>query len=117
MFNLYQTLNKRDDAESPRRRVSDVTGHDRFYQERPRSRRKRRPISRRTRSATEFDSDAMVTARCTNDAARRNRSASIESSGVNSDDGFALTNKIDSLAKILFNRVSVAKAYRDNEIK
>ncbi|XP_015122495.1 slowpoke-binding protein isoform X2 [Diachasma alloeum] len=118
MFNLYTTLNKKDEENGTRRRESDVTGHDRFYQERPRSRRKRRPSNRRTKSAIELDTNAILTAQANH--ARRNRSASIEggeSSSSSIEDRFQLTMKIDSLAKLLFNRVSAAKAYRDNEIR
>ncbi|XP_011309327.1 slowpoke-binding protein isoform X3 [Fopius arisanus] len=118
MFNLYTTLNKKDDENGIRRRESDVTGHDRFYQERPRSRRKRRPSNRRTKSAIELDTNAMLTAQANH--ARRNRSASIEggeSSSSSIEDRFQLTMKIDNLARVLFNRVTAAKAYRDNQTR
>ncbi|XP_012283802.1 slowpoke-binding protein isoform X2 [Orussus abietinus] len=106
MFNLYQNLGKRDD-ECPR---SDFTGHDRFCQERPGNRRRRRPVSRRTQSAIELDSEAIVTAR---GVLRRGRSASIEDDDSDEERGYQLTNKIDNLAKILFNRVSAARGCRD----
>ncbi|XP_043274516.1 slowpoke-binding protein isoform X2 [Venturia canescens] len=114
MFNLYQNMNKKGDEGDGGRRESDVTGHDRFCQDRPRSRRKRRTFSRRTQSAIELDSEAMTTARA---ILRRGRSASIEDEESEDDKGSQLTNKIDSLAKILFNRVSVAKACRENETR
>ncbi|XP_015177663.1 PREDICTED: slowpoke-binding protein isoform X1 [Polistes dominula] len=113
MFNLYQSLNKKDEGES--HRESDVTGHDRFWQERPRTRRKRRAVNRRTQSAIELDSEAMVSAR---GVLRRGRSASIEDDESEEEKGYQLTNKIDNLAKILFNRVSAARGCRDqNEIR
>lgn len=114
MFNLYQNMNKKGDEGEGARRGSDVTGHDRFCQEKPRSRRKRRTFSRRTQSAIELDTEAMTTARA---ILRRGRSASIEDEESEDDKGSQLTNKIDSLAKILFNRVSVAKACRENETR
>ncbi|XP_076232078.1 slowpoke binding protein isoform X4 [Calliopsis andreniformis] len=109
MFNLYQNLNKRDeDHKEP-----DVTGHDRFWQERPRTRRKRRAINRRTQSAIELDSEAIVSARGT---LRRGRSASIEDEDSDEDKGYQLTNKIDNLAKILFSRVSAARACKESDV-
>lgn len=113
MFNLYQSLNKKDEGES--HRESYVTGHDRFWQERPRTRRKRRAVNRRTQSAIELDSEAMVSAR---GVLRRGRSASIEDDESEEEKGYQLTNKIDNLAKILFSRVSAARGCRDqNEIR
>lgn len=112
MFNLYQSLNKKDEGEG--HRESDVTGHDRFWQERPRTRRKRRAVNRRTQSAIELDSEAIVSAR---GVLRRGRSASIEDEESEEEKGYQLTNKIDNLAKILFSRVSAARGCRDqNEI-
>ncbi|XP_034948183.1 slowpoke-binding protein isoform X2 [Chelonus insularis] len=114
MFSIYQQLNKKDEGDGVRRRASDVTGHDRFYQERPRPRRKKRPVSRRSKSAIELDTNAMINAR---NYVRNNRSASIESNASSStEDRFQLSNKIDNLAKILFNRVSAARASRENEM-
>ena len=112
MFNLYQNMNKKDEADT--RRGSDVTGHDRFCQARPKSRKKRRAVNRRTQSAIELDSEAMTSAR---EVLRRGRSASIEEDDSEEEKGYQLTNKIDSLAKILFNRVSAARAYRENETR
>ncbi|KZC07844.1 Slowpoke-binding protein [Dufourea novaeangliae] len=110
MFNLYQNLNKRDDDH----KESDVTGHDRFWQERPRTRRKRRAVNRRTQSAIELDSEAMVSARGT---LRRGRSASIEDEDSDDEKGYQLTNKIDNLAKILFNRVSAARGCKETDVR
>ncbi|XP_015596851.1 slowpoke-binding protein isoform X2 [Cephus cinctus] len=109
MFNLYQNMNRKDETESNRQSV--VTGHDRFCQERPKNRRKRRSVNRRTQSAIELDSDAMITAR---DVLRRGRSASIEDEESEEErSGYQLSNKIDNLAKILFNRVSAARGCRE----
>ncbi|XP_074106577.1 slowpoke binding protein isoform X2 [Cotesia typhae] len=121
MFSIYQQLNKKDDESGGSRRSSDVTGHDRFYRESPRVKRKKRPPNRRTLSAIELDSSAMTSAR---DYIKNNRSASIESSTSNAsssssinnlEDKFHFGNKIDSLAKILFNRVSITRA-RESEL-
>ncbi|XP_031848400.2 slowpoke binding protein isoform X5 [Nomia melanderi] len=110
MFNLYQNLNKRDeDHKEP-----DVTGHDRFWQERPRTRRKRRAVNRRTQSAIELDSEAIVSARGT---LRRGRSASIEDEESDEEKGYQLTNKIDNLAKILFSRVSAARGCKESDVR
>ncbi|XP_076675002.1 slowpoke binding protein isoform X4 [Andrena cerasifolii] len=110
MFNLYQNLNRRDeDHKDP-----DVTGHDRFWQERPRTRRKRRAVNRRTQSAIELDSEAIVSAR---GALRRGRSASIEDEESDEEKGYQLTNKIDNLAKILFSRVSAARGYKESDVR
>lgn len=113
MFNLYQNLNKRQD-EGESHRVPDVTGHDRFWQERPRTRRKRRAVNRRTQSAIELDSEAMVSAR---GALRRGRSASIEDEESEEEKGYQLSNKIDNLAKILFSRVSAARGCKDTDVR
>ncbi|KAH0557227.1 slowpoke-binding protein isoform X2 [Cotesia glomerata] len=121
MFSIYQQLNKKEDESGGSRRGSDVTGHDRFYREPPRVKRKKRPPNRRTLSAIELDSSAMTSAR---NYIRNNRSASIESSTSNAsssssinnlEDKFHFGNKIDSLAKILFNRVSITRA-RESEL-
>ncbi|XP_008551911.1 slowpoke-binding protein isoform X1 [Microplitis demolitor] len=122
MFSIYQQLNKKDEDSGGSRRGSDCTGHDRFYQEPTRVKRKKRPPNRRTRSAIELDSNAMLTAR---NYVKNNRSTSIESTTSNastssssinnlSEDKFQFVNKIDSLAKILFNRVSITRS-RDSE--
>ncbi|XP_003708157.1 slowpoke binding protein isoform X4 [Megachile rotundata] len=110
MFNLYQNLNKRDDDH----KESDVTGHDRFWQERPKTRRKRRAVNRRTQSAIELDSEAIVSARGT---LRRGRSASIEDEDSDEEKSYQLTNKIDNLAKILFSRVSAARGCKESDVR
>lgn len=110
MFNLYQNLNKKDEDH----KESEVTGHDRFWQERPRTRRKRRAVNRRTQSAIEFDSETIVSARGT---LRRGRSASIEDEDSDEEKSYQLTNKIDNLAKILFSRVSAARGCKDSDVR
>ncbi|XP_043254473.1 slowpoke binding protein isoform X1 [Colletes latitarsis] len=110
MFNLYQNLNKRDDEH----KEPVVTGHDRFWQERPKTRRKRRAVNRRTQSAIELDSEAIVSARGT---LRRGRSASIEDEDSDDEKGYQLTNKIDNLAKILFSRVSAARGCKESDVR
>lgn len=114
MFNLYQNFSKNKDDYEYRREI-EVTGHDRFCQERPGIRRKRRNAGRRTHSAIEFDSEAIVTER---GVLRRGRSVSIEEDESEEEKSYPLTTKIDSLAKILFNRVSAARGCREqNEVR
>lgn len=112
MFNLYQNMNRRDDAEN--RRESDMTGHDRFSQVHPKTRRKRRAVTRRAQSAIELDTEAMISAR---GSLRRGRSGSIEEDDSEEEKGYQLTNKLDSLAKILFNRVTVARNREQNDMR
>ncbi|XP_011139636.1 slowpoke-binding protein isoform X1 [Harpegnathos saltator] len=113
MFNLYQSLNKKDDNDGPKGRESEVTGHDRFCQHRngsSSSRRRRRAVSRRTQSATELNARAMMSAR---GSLRRGRSVSTEDDESEDDKGHQLANKLDNLAKLLFSRVSAARGYKD----
>ncbi|TGZ45769.1 Slowpoke-binding protein [Temnothorax longispinosus] len=114
MFNLYQSLNKKDDGDGQRNRESEVTGHDRFCQHRTghsSTRRRRRAVNRRTQSATELNPRAMSTAR---GSLRRGRSVSTEDENESEDDkGHQLANKLDNLARLLFSRVSAARGYKD----
>ncbi|KYN21007.1 PREDICTED: slowpoke-binding protein isoform X1 [Trachymyrmex cornetzi] len=114
MFNLYQSLNKKDDGDGQRNRESEVTGHDRFCQHRTghsSTRRRRRAVNRRTQSATELNARAMSTAR---GSLRRGRSVSTEDENESEDDkGHQLANKLDNLARLLFSRVSAARGYKD----
>lgn len=114
MFNLYQSLNKKDDGDGQRNRESEVTGHDRFCQHRTghsSTRRRRRAVNRRTQSATELNARAMSTARS---SLRRGRSVSTEDENESEDDkGHQLANKLDNLARLLFSRVSAARGYKD----
>jgi len=119
MFNLYQSLNKKDDGDGQRSRESEVTGHDRFCQHRTghsSTRRRRRVVNRRTQSATELNARAMSTAR---GSLRRGRSVSTEDENESEDDkGHQLANKLDNLARLLFSRVSAARGYKNqNDIK
>jgi len=114
MFNLYQSLNKKDDGDGQRNRESEVTGHDRFCQHRTghsSTRRRRRAVNRRTQSATELNARAMSSAR---GSLRRGRSVSTEDENESEDDkGHQLANKLDNLARLLFSRVSAARGYKD----
>lgn len=114
MFNLYQSLNKKDDSDGQKNRESEVTGHDRFYQHRAgshsSSRRRRRAVNRRTRSATELNAGAMVSAR---GSLRRGHSVNTEDDESEDDKGHQLANKLDNLARLLFSRVSAARGYKD----
>ncbi|XP_020294154.1 slowpoke-binding protein isoform X1 [Pseudomyrmex gracilis] len=116
MFNLYQSLNKKDEGDGGQRsRESEVTGHDRFCQHRSTghssTRRRRRAVNRRTQSATELNTRAISSAR---GSLRRGCSVSTEDENESEDDkGHQLANKLDSLARLLFSRVSVARGYKD----
>lgn len=93
MFNIYQSLNKRDQEE----KEPDVIGHERFYQARSRSTKKKKRAPRRTHSAAEFSSSALSAA--SKRAAFKTRSQSSENK---SDDGKATPQKADSLVKLFF---------------
>ncbi|CAH0564179.1 unnamed protein product [Brassicogethes aeneus] len=96
MFNLYQSLQKKQEEE----KESSVIGHERFYQERSRSTvKKKRKIYRRANSAAEFSPATIAAAKR---AAFRWRSVSQENKR---EDGKASPQK-ESLAKILFSRRS-----------
>ncbi|XP_012228643.1 slowpoke-binding protein isoform X1 [Linepithema humile] len=115
MFNLYQSLNKKDEGDGQRNRESEVTGHDRFCQHRTghsSTRRRRRAVNRRTQSATELNARAMSSAR---GSLRRGRSVSTEDENESEDDKghHQLANKLDNLARLLFSRVSAARGYKD----
>ncbi|XP_036143070.1 slowpoke-binding protein isoform X2 [Monomorium pharaonis] len=116
MFNLYQSLNKKDDGDGQRNRESEVTGHDRFCQHRTghsSTRRRRRAVNRRTQSATDLNARAMSTTR---GSLRRGRSVSTEDDNESEDDkGHQLANKLNNLARLLFSRVSAARGYKDQE--
>ena len=125
MFTFYQNFNARRE-ESELQREAEMTGHDRFCQQRPgaATRRKRRnagAAGRRTQSAIEIDacdrgsgSDGFASVRSV--LLRNEKSASVEEDETPEDEGkgyYQLTSKIDSLAKILFNRVYAVKGYKD----
>ncbi|XP_030745023.1 slowpoke-binding protein-like, partial [Sitophilus oryzae] len=97
MFNLYQSINKKeqDEKESP------VIGHERWYQERTsRSSNKRKKIRRRAHSAAEF-SDTVLTAAAKR-AAFKNRSHSTEKKS-DGDESKGTSQRADSISKVLFS--------------
>lgn len=92
MFNLYQTINKKGEEE----KEPQVIGHERFYQERTSrssSRRKKR-VTRRSHSASEFSTGALNAAN--KRAAFHTRCQSSEN---RSEDG-----KVESFARVFFSR-------------
>ncbi|CAH2093211.1 unnamed protein product [Euphydryas editha] len=104
MFNLYQHMKA---GETKEQKEPETTGHDRFYQERSRSsyRKKKRGACRRAQSAAEFNPESVAAANKRN--AFRIRSVSTdksESEDENSERTPLVAQKIDSLAKMLFNK-------------
>jgi len=75
MFNLYQSLSRKEDAE----KEPQTTGHDRFcihqYQHQRSFRRRKRETGRRARSSSEIDNRSPSTVKF---GLRRQRSASTE---------------------------------------
>ena len=128
MFTFYQNFNARRE-ENELQREAEMTGHDRFCQQRPgaaATRRKRRTgaaANRRTQSAIEIEcnNDAFASVRSV--LLRKEKSASVEEedpmtaqAATPDEEGkgyYQLTSKIDSLAKILFNRVYAVKGYKE----
>ncbi|CAH2044185.1 unnamed protein product, partial [Iphiclides podalirius] len=109
MFNLYQHLK----ANSEQQRESETTGHDRFYQERSRSsyKKKQRRPCRRAQSAAELNPESIAAANKRN--AFKMRSVSTdreESEEENTDRTPLVAQKIDSLAKLLFNKSLMASS-------
>ncbi|XP_026318427.1 mitochondrial 2-oxoglutarate/malate carrier protein-like [Hyposmocoma kahamanoa] len=106
MFNLYQHM--KNNAEGKEQKEPETTGHDRFYQERSRTsfrKKKRRGACRRAQSAAELNPDSIAAANKRN--AFRIRSVSTdkeESEEENSERAPLVAQKIDSLAKLLFNK-------------
>ncbi|XP_052755092.1 slowpoke-binding protein isoform X1 [Galleria mellonella] len=123
MFNLYQHMKAKDEGKE--QKEPETTGHDRFYQERPRTsyrKKKRRGACRRAQSAAELNPDSIAAANRRN--AFRIRSVSTDrdesedtgrqddaegsscacSSKENSERTPLVAQKIDSLAKLLFNK-------------
>lgn len=63
MFNLYQHM--KNNNEGREQREPETTGHDRFYQERPRTsyrKKKRRGACRRAQSAAELNPESIAAA-------------------------------------------------------
>ncbi|XP_049875883.1 slowpoke-binding protein [Pectinophora gossypiella] len=106
MFNLYQHM--KNNSEGKEMKEPETTGHDRFYQERPRTsyrKKKRRGACRRAQSAAELNPESIAAANKRN--AFRIRSVSTdreESEEENSERAPLVAQKIDSLAKLLFNK-------------
>ncbi|CAG4942635.1 unnamed protein product [Parnassius apollo] len=105
MFNLYQHLKATNEGKD--QKEQETTGHDRFYQERSRSsyRKKRRPAYQRAQSVAEFNPESIAAANKRN--AFKIRSASTdrdESEEENTERTPLVAQKIDSLAKLLFNK-------------
>lgn len=98
MFNLYQSMNKKDDQDKEK----DVIGHDRFCQERPSrsSVKKKKKITRRTRSAGEFSSISLNAAN-KRVAFKGNRSQSNEQGQSGSD---KTPSRSESLVKLFSKR-------------
>ncbi|XP_063829686.1 slowpoke-binding protein isoform X1 [Ostrinia nubilalis] len=120
MFNLYQHM-KQNNEGGKEQKEPEYTGHDRFYQERPRTsyrKKKRRGACRRAQSAAELNPESIAAANKRN--AFRIRSVSTDreesedagkqedadacSSKENSERTPLVAQKIDSLAKLLFNK-------------
>lgn len=104
MFNLYQTINKKDDEN----KEANVIGHERFYQERSTSRRsstrrKKQTIGRRAHSASEFPTSTLTAAN-KRLAYRSNRSHSSENQSFDSTIGVGKSTpqRVESFAKLLF---------------
>ena len=122
---MQKFLARKDEVELQRESES-TTGHDRFCQERPgaTARRKRRGLAnnRRAHSAIEIEcnQDAFASVRSVL-LRKENKSASVEDedtqlSGTPEEEPrgyYQITSKIDSLAKILFNRVYAVKGYKE----
>ncbi|CAB3234389.1 unnamed protein product [Arctia plantaginis] len=106
MFNLYQHM--KSNSEGKEQKEAETTGHDRFYQERPRTsyrKKKRHGACRRAQSAAELNPESIAAANKRN--AFRIRSVSTdreESEEENSERTPLVAQKIDSLAKLLFNK-------------
>ncbi|CAG9856715.1 unnamed protein product [Phyllotreta striolata] len=100
MFNLYQNINKKDEPE----KESDVIGHERYYQARSRSLRKKKKAPRRTRSAAEFN-PAALTAAHRRVAFGAVRSRSSENRGGETD-AKATPPRVESLTKLFFGKRS-----------
>lgn len=90
-------MNKKDEQDN---KEPDVIGHERFYQARSRSVKKKKRVTRRTHSAAEFPSSTLTAA--SKRAAFKNRSHSSENK---SDDGGKSTpQRVDSIAKLFFGK-------------
>ncbi|KOB73352.1 Slowpoke binding protein [Operophtera brumata] len=108
MFNLYQHMKAAGGEGNEPSKEAETTGHDRFCQDRPRSsyrKKKRRGACRRAQSAAELNPESIAAANKRN--AFRIRSVSTdreESEEESSEKAPLVAQKIDSLAKLLFNK-------------
>ncbi|CAK1555542.1 unnamed protein product [Leptosia nina] len=107
MFNLYQHMKANNEGKE--QKEPETTGHDRFYQERHRSSyRKKKRRCRRAQSAAELNPESLAAANAKDKRnAFRVRSVSTDkedSEEENSDRAPLVAQKIDSLAKLLFNK-------------
>ncbi|KAF7279329.1 hypothetical protein GWI33_007419 [Rhynchophorus ferrugineus] len=113
MFNLYQSINKRDQEE----RESSVIGHDRWYQERSRSSLKRKKrVTRRAQSVAEFP-DSSVSAAMKRSAFRHRSHSSDQKS--DSDGGKSSPLPAESFTRIFFGsrRQSSQSKYEYSAVK
>lgn len=92
MFNMYQRINR--SGEEKETKEPDVIGHDRFYQERSTSYRRKKRVPRRTQSAAEFSSTALTAAK------RRNIFRTRSQSSENRDSKDGAPSRSDSIAKM-----------------
>lgn len=92
MFNMYQRINR--GGEEKEVKEPDVIGHDRFYQERSRSYRRKKRAPRRTQSAAEFSTTTLTAAK------KRNIFRTRSQSSENRDSKDGAPSKSDSLAKM-----------------
>lgn len=90
MFNLYQHMKSNSDGKE--QKEPETTGHDRFYQERPRTsyrKKKRRGACRRAQSAAELNPESIAAANKRN--AFRIRSVSTDREESEGENGFCIS--------------------------
>ncbi|XP_050677186.1 slowpoke-binding protein isoform X2 [Leptidea sinapis] len=96
----------------------ETTGHDRYYQERPRSsyrKKKRKGACRRAQSAAELNPESIAAANKRNAFKIRSVSTDKEDSeDENSDRTPLVAQKIDYLAKLLFNKAFIGSGSEKN---
>lgn len=102
MFNLYQSINKKDEID----KEPQVIGHERFYQGHT-SRSglsKKRRTSRRAHSVSEFNTSTLTAANKRAAFSNRSQSTENKTTTINGNKTAAITLKPESLAKALFSR-------------
>ncbi|CAG9129554.1 unnamed protein product [Plutella xylostella] len=109
MFNLYKHMQHANSDGKELSKESETTGHDRFYQERPRTsyrKKKRRGACRRAQSAAELNPESIAAANRRNQFSIRSVSTDRDDSEEDNEKERAplVAQKIDSLAKLLFNK-------------